>query len=143
VARQFGATHVFPSASEAIEAIHRLTSGRGADAAIEALGTQETFEAALRSIRAGGRVSSVGVYSGHLNVPLDALHAGLGDHTLTTALCPGGKERMARLMRLVESHRIDLRPLLTHVFAFEEIAAAYELFGSGAQGVVKVAIRVN
>ena len=41
----------------------RLTDGRGVDVAIEALGTQATFEAALRVLRPGGTLSSLGVYS--------------------------------------------------------------------------------
>jgi threonine dehydrogenase-like Zn-dependent dehydrogenase len=63
------------------------------------LGKQETFENALRSLRPGGTLSSVGVYSGHLKMPVEAIHSGLGDQTVVTTLCPGGKERMQRLMR--------------------------------------------
>ena len=66
--------------------------------AIEALGILPTFENAL--LRPGGTLSSVGVYSGHLQIPLDALGAGLADHKIVTTLCPGGKERMRQLMLL-------------------------------------------
>jgi len=89
-----------------------------------------------------GVLSSVGVYSGHLSVPLDAFRAGLGDPTIATTLCPGGKERMRRLMRLVQTHRINLRPLLTHTFTLDNIAQAYDLFESRREGVLKIAIRV-
>ena len=81
-------------------------------------------------LRPGGTLSSVGVYSGHLQIPLDGFAAGLGDHNIVTTLCPGGKERMHRLMRLVAARRIDLTPLFTHVFPLEEIGRAYELFSS-------------
>ena len=57
-----------------------------------------------------------------------------------TTLCPGGKERMRRLMALVQHGRLDLSPLLTHRFPLERIGEAYELFGSRADGVLKVAI---
>ena len=90
-----------------------------------------------------GVLSSVGVYSGHLSVPLDAFRAGLGDQTIATTLCPGGKERMRRLMRLVQTHRINLRPLLTHTFTLDNIAQAYNLFESRREGVLKIAIRVS
>src|SRR5688572_8460073 len=70
--------------------VKRLTGG-GADVAIEALGTQQTFEAALRCLRPGGTLSSLGVYSGKLGIPYDAFNAGLGDHRIVTTLCPGGK----------------------------------------------------
>ena len=74
--------------------IKRRTEGAGADVAVEALGLQETFENALRCVRAGGTVSSLGVYSGKLQMPSEAVAAGLGDHTIVTTLCPGGKERI-------------------------------------------------
>ncbi len=120
--------------------VSRLTGG-GADVAIEALGTQETFEHALRSLRPGGTLSSLGVYSGKLQVPYDAFAAGIGDHRIVTTLCPGGKERMRRLMEIVRARRVDFTPLLTHTFPLERIADAYRLFGERQDGVLKVAIR--
>jgi threonine dehydrogenase-like Zn-dependent dehydrogenase len=95
----------------------------------------------LRSLRAGGTLSSLGVYSGKLSVPLEPFAAGLGDHKIVTTLCPGGKERMRRLMELVRHGRLDLRPLLTHTFSLDQITDAYELFGQKRDGVIKVAIR--
>jgi threonine dehydrogenase-like Zn-dependent dehydrogenase len=142
IARRFGASVLLQAEGDVVRKIRELTNGRGVDVAIEALGIQETFENALRVLRPGGTLSSVGVYSGHLQIPLDGFAAGLGDHTIVTTLCPGGKERMRRLMRLVEARRIDLTPLFTHVFPLEEIARAYELFGSRSEGVLKIAIRV-
>ena len=111
------------------------------DVAIEALGTQETFESALRVLRPGGTLSSLGVYSGKLSVPMEAFAAGLGDHKIVTTLCPGGKERMRRLMELVRQGRLDLTPLLTHTFSLDRITEAYQLFGERREGVIKVAIR--
>jgi threonine dehydrogenase-like Zn-dependent dehydrogenase len=120
--------------------IKRLTGG-GADVAIEALGTQSTFESCLRSVRPGGVVSSLGVYSGHLRVPLDAFAAGLGDHKIVTTLCPGGKERMRRLLSVIAAQRAPFGELVTHSFRLAEIEAAYELFANQRDGVMKVAIR--
>jgi threonine dehydrogenase-like Zn-dependent dehydrogenase len=119
--------------------VQRLTGG-GADVAIEALGTPATFEGALRSLRPAGTLSSLGVYSGKLGIPHDAFAAGLGDHRIVTTLCPGGKERMRRLLELVRRGRIDLTPLLTHRFPLDRIAEAYSLFGERRDGVLKVAI---
>ncbi len=126
---------------DVVAEIKRLTDGIGVDVAIEALGTQGTFENALRVIRAGGTLSSLGVYSGKLSIPEDAFAAGVGDHKIITTLCPGGKERMRRLMELVRHGRLDLTPLLTHSFALKDIVEAYKLFGERRDGVLKVAIR--
>lgn len=127
-------------AADPVAEILRLTDGRGVDVAIEALGTQATFAAALRVIRPGGTLSSLGVHSADLEIPLDAFAAGLGDHKIVTTLCPGGKERMRRLTALVASGRVDLTPLVTHRFKLDDIEAAYELFAQQRDGVLKVAI---
>jgi 2-desacetyl-2-hydroxyethyl bacteriochlorophyllide A dehydrogenase len=127
--------------TDLVTEIKRLTNGKGVDVAIEALGTQETFENALRVTRAGGTLSSLGVYSGKLSIPLEPFAAGLGDHRIITTLCPGGKERMRRLMELVRHGRLDLVPLLTHTFRLDQIEEAYKLFGERQDGVIKVAIK--
>jgi alcohol dehydrogenase len=122
VARKLGADDVVNfRETNPVDAIMELTGGRGVDVAIEALGLQSTFENALRVVRPGGTVSSLGVYSGQLTVPLDAFAAGLGDHTIVTTLCPGGKERMRRLVDVIASDRLDLSDLVTHRFALDDI----------------------
>jgi len=142
MARRFGADVVIdPREQDPVAAIKKLTGGRGADAAIEALGRQETFESALRAIRPGGTLSSLGVYAGKLVAPYEAIHAGLGDQRIVTTLCPGGKERMRRLMAMIEHRRVDLSPLVTHRFGLEHIQDAFDLFSAQREGVLKVALR--
>jgi threonine dehydrogenase-like Zn-dependent dehydrogenase len=141
VARRIGADVIVDfKKTDPVEEIMRLTDGRGVDVAIEALGLQSTFEAALKVLRPGGTLSSLGVYSSDLKIPLGAFAAGLGDHTIMTSLCPGGKERMRRLMNVIASKRADLKPLVTHRFKLDDIEAAYDLFSHQRDGVLKVAI---
>jgi threonine dehydrogenase-like Zn-dependent dehydrogenase len=141
VARRFGANVTMDAnRTDVVAEIKRLTDGRGVDVAIEALGRQETFESALRAIRPGGTLSSLGVYSGKLVAPYEALYAGLGDQKIVTTLCPGGKERMRRLMSMIENRRVDLKPLITHHFALDDVHEAYDLFSHARDGVLKVAL---
>lgn len=141
MAKKMGADVVINFKEQDVVAeVQRLTGG-GADVTIEALGTQETFENALRCLRPGGTLSSLGVYSGKLSLPYTAFAAGLGDTRIVTTLCPGGKERMRRLIETVRSKRVDLTPLLTHTYALKDIAEAYSLFADHRDGVLKVAIR--
>ena len=140
MARRMGADVVLDHrAIDVVAEVRRLTGG-GTDVAIEALGTRETFETALRCLRPGGTLSSLGVYSGKLEIPYDAFAAGIGDHRIVTTLCPGGKERMRRLMAVIERGRVDLTPLLTHRISLDRIVDAYRLFGERRDGVLKVAI---
>ena len=141
ISRALGAEVVIDhTAEDPVEAIMRLTGGRGVDVAIEALGTQDTFELCLKVLRPGGVLSSLGVYSGKLTMPLEAFHAGLGDISIVSTLCPGGKERMRRLMSVVGSGLVDLRPLVTHRYKLDQIEEAYDLFAHQRDGVLKVAI---
>ncbi|HIF0226153.1 TPA: NAD(P)-dependent alcohol dehydrogenase [Legionella anisa] len=123
-----------------VKTIMELTDGRGVDVAIEALGIQQTFESCLRVLKPGGVLSSLGVYAKGLTVPLEAFDAGLGDHKIVTTLCPGGKERMRRLMNVVASNRVDLTKMVTHRFKLDDILDAYDLFANQRGGVLKVAI---
>jgi alcohol dehydrogenase len=141
VAREFGANVTIDiKDGDPVAAIKHLTDGRGVDVAIEALGRQETFENALRAIRPGGTLSSLGVYSGKLVAPYEAFYAGLADQKIVTTLCPGGKERMRRLMAMIQTRRVDLTPLITHQYALDDIEEAFDLFSHQRDGVLKVAV---
>jgi threonine dehydrogenase-like Zn-dependent dehydrogenase len=131
MAKRMGADVVLNYEQQDVVAEIKKLTGGGVDVAIEALG----------AIRPGGTLSSLGVYSGHLSLPLDAFAAGLGDHTLVTTLCPGGKERMRRLMSIVAAKRAPFEALVTHSFSLDQIEEAYDLFGHQRDGVLKVAIR--
>ena len=142
IARQMGADITLNfNEVDVVEEILKLTGGRGVDSAIEALGLQSTFTNALRVLKPGGTLSSLGVYSTDLVIPLNAFHAGLGDNKIVTSLCPGGKERMRRLLNVVASGRVDLGLLVTHEYHLDDIVAAYELFSHQRDGVLKIAIK--
>src|SRR5271155_4985595 len=141
VAKAMGADHMIDfTAGDVVEQIIELTDGRGVDVAIEALGTQGTSENALRVLRPGGTLSSLGVYSTDLRIPLNAFAAGLGDNRIVTTLCPGGQERMRRLIGVIQAGRVDLTAMVTHRYKLDDIEAAYDLFAHQRDGVLKVAI---
>jgi threonine dehydrogenase-like Zn-dependent dehydrogenase len=141
LAREMGADEVIDfTQQDPVAAIKQLTGGRGVDVAIEALGKPETFQWCLEATRPGGIVSSLGVYGGKLEIPVEPFVYGIGDKRILTTLCPGGKERMRTLIELVRHGRLDLSKLITHRFSLSQIEEAYELFSNQRDGVVKVAI---
>jgi threonine dehydrogenase-like Zn-dependent dehydrogenase len=85
-------------------------------------------------------LSTLGVYSEDLKIPLVSFAAGLGHNRIVTALCPGGKERMRWLMNVVAAGRVDLGALVTYRYKLDDIAAAYDTFANQRDGVLKVAI---
>ncbi|WP_352339106.1 NAD(P)-dependent alcohol dehydrogenase [Psychrobacter sp. 16-MNA-CIBAN-0192] len=126
---------------DVVDEVLKLTGGRGVDSSIEALGLKTTFEQALKVLKPGGTLSSLGVYSEDLTIPMAYFASGLGDHTIRTALCPGGKERMRRLMNVIETGRVDLSEMVTHTYALDDIVEAYDLFMHQRDGVLKIAIK--
>ncbi|MFN3618592.1 MAG: NAD(P)-dependent alcohol dehydrogenase [Aquabacterium sp.] len=142
IARQLGADVTLNfKQCDVVDEVMKMTGGKGADSSIEALGLQSTFESALRVLKPGGTLSSLGVYSEDLTIPMSAFAAGLGDHQIRTALCPGGKERMRRLMNVLAANRLDLGLLVTHQYKLDDIVSAYDLFSHQRDGVLKVAIK--
>lgn len=138
LAKQMGADQVINFNSiNPVEEILRITDGKGVDVAIEALGKEETFQNALKVIRRGGCISSVGIYSGHIQIPIEHFAGGMGDHRIITTLCPGGRERMAQLMTLVSQNRIDLTPMITHRYHIDDILDAYQVFENADDNIIK------
>ena len=140
LALKYGCDVVIDFAEEdPVAAILKVTGGQGVDAAIEALGTAATFAACVGVTRPGGTVSNVGYHGDGESVPIPRLAwgVGMGDKTIRTSLCPGGSERMGRLMRLVAAGRIDPLPLTTHRFRFGEIGTAFGMMQTKEDGMVK------
>lgn len=126
---------------DVVDEIMKITGGRGVDSSIEALGLQSTFNQCIKVLKPGGTFSSLSVYSEDLVIPIANFAAGLGDHTILTALCPGGKERMRRLMNVIETGKVDLSEMVTHTYALDDIVEAYDLFMHQRDGVLKIAIK--
>lgn len=139
MARKFGADIVLDPAG-AVQQIMSLTNNVGVDIAVEALGHQVTFENACAVARLGGTVSSVGVYGAFPTLTLPTSGSFI-HRKLVTTLCPVGTDRMNRLMALVGSGKVDLRPLITHSMKLSESPAGYDLFRKREGGVLKIALR--
>lgn len=140
LARKYGCDVVVDySRTDPVEAILALTGGRGVDSAIEALGTARTFAACVNATRPGGTISNIGYHGDGDVVPIPRLGWGVGmsDKTIRTALCPGGSERMSRLLRLIQAGRVDPLALTSHRFGFSEIERAFGMMQTKADGMIK------
>lgn len=140
IAKQFGADLIVDFTKvDPVEEILRLTDGEGVDSAIEALGLQITFENCIKATRPGGTISNAGYHGEgeYVKIPNQAWGLGMADKTIRSGLCPGGKERMRRLLRLIETGKIDPTPLTTHRFKFEDAEKALALMTSKEDGIIK------
>ncbi len=140
LAKEFGADVVIDfTEQDPVEAILALTDGHGVDATIEALGAQSTFEACIKATRPGGTISNIG-YHGEgdfVKIPRVEWGVGMSDQVIKTGLCPGGAERMKRLLRLLSAGRVNPLPLTTHRFSFSEIERAFDMMRTKADGMIK------
>lgn len=121
------------------EEILDITNGIGVDASLEAIGSQMALDSCVRVTRSGGNIVNLGVHSDGptidlLSTPLSIQKKAL---TIRNALSPGGRERMQRLLKLVDMKRIDPTRLTTHTFRFHELNKAFEMMGSKDDNIIK------
>jgi threonine dehydrogenase-like Zn-dependent dehydrogenase len=140
LARSFGADVIVDHSSEdVVRAVLALTDGLGVDSAIEALGSAETLRNAVSVTRPGGTISNAGYHGkgDFVSIPRLDWGVGMAEKLITTGLCPGGRLRMERLLRLIQGGRIDPTPLTTHQFPFTELDRAFTVMDQKLDGVIK------
>ncbi|MFI7612027.1 NAD(P)-dependent alcohol dehydrogenase [Nonomuraea terrae] len=144
LARFYGADEIVDFTTEdVVERVLALTDGQGVDTAIEALGADATFQTAIKITKPGGTVSNTGYYGEgeFVRIPRVEWGVGMADKTIATGLCPGGRLRMERLLRVLAGKRLDPTPMTTHTFHFDEMERAFEVSDKKLEDVVKVLIR--
>jgi threonine dehydrogenase-like Zn-dependent dehydrogenase len=144
LARGFGADEIVDFTKvDPVKSILDLTDGKGVDSAIEALGAEETFMNCIRVARPGGTISNVGYHGegDYVRIPRIDWGVGMSDKTIRTGLCPGGRERMARLLRFLATDRVDPTPMTTHRFPFSDIETAFRVMDRKEDGIVKPLIQ--
>jgi len=146
LARHYGADYVVDfQKRDPVEAILEITEDTGVDSSIESLGSTKTFEDCVKVTRPGGTISNIG-YHGQgdtVNIPRMAWGVGMSDKTIRTGLCPGGKERMQRLLRLIENERVDPTLMTTHTFGFDQLDRAFEMMKTKEDGIIKPLIEFD
>jgi alcohol dehydrogenase len=141
MSKRLGANVVInPKEKDPVVEIMSLTGMQGVDVAVEAVGTQATFDGATRAVRRGGTVSLLGVYGPLPQVSMTTMVPSFYHRHMVSTLCPGGAERMAHMLNLVRWGTVDLGVLFTHRMKLADTPKAYELFRSKQEGVLKIAI---
>ncbi|MFF8773638.1 NAD(P)-dependent alcohol dehydrogenase [Kitasatospora sp. NPDC015120] len=143
LARLYGADEIVDFTKEdVVERVLELTGGQGVDTAVEALGADITFQTCVRITRPGGTISNTGYFGEgeFVSIPRVEWGVGMADKTIATGLCPGGRLRMERLLRILETERLDPTHMTTHEFGFDEMERAFEVADKKLEDVVKVLI---
>lgn len=62
-----------------------------------------------------------------VHLPRQAWGVGMAEKTIKTGLCPGGRLRLERLLRMLEMKWVDPTLLTTHTFSFDEMERAFKV----------------
>jgi threonine dehydrogenase-like Zn-dependent dehydrogenase len=129
LAEAAGAIPLNPNERNPQTALFERTDGRGADVVIEAVGTLDAFETALRVVRRGGTVVVVGMYTSEMYPAQLGVWWARGLDLRFAGVCPV-HTWWRRAMAEVEAGRLDPMPLVSHRLPLEDAALGYELFDS-------------
>ena len=123
------------SQTDAAKEIKKITQGQGADVAIEAVGSPETLNGCLESVRGGGVISILGVF------PFTKVEISIRDfHRRNLQMRAGitNVANMGRLMSLIQHGKLDMGPLITHRMPLSKAEEAYRLSRSRSDKALKI-----
>ena len=127
------------------EQVLALTGGKGVDCAIIAGGDVDTFIPVVKILKPGGRIGNVNYLGSgdYVKIPRADWGVGMGHKLINGGLMPGGRLRMEKLSALMTSGRLDVKPLITHVFdGWDKLPQALQLMKDKPQDLIKPVVRL-
>jgi len=138
-ARERGCIAVNPDREDLDEIVRELTDGRGADAAIEAVGQPDLVRRCIEILRPGGRVSVIGVIT-HDRVEIPILTGLMGKNLTFRAGMVEPQKYVPRLLPLIEQERLDPSEIITHRLSLDRAIEGYRVFANHEENVLKVVL---
>jgi threonine dehydrogenase-like Zn-dependent dehydrogenase len=138
LAKKFGAIPLNPSLTNVKEAILHSTSGRGADAVMEVVGSEQTLKLAIELLRPGGIISSAGVHTAkHFSFsPGEAYDKNLN---YKSGRCPA-RFYSEKLLEEEVPQRYAIEDIITHQFSLPEGIRGYEVFDKKLDNCIKAVL---
>jgi 2-desacetyl-2-hydroxyethyl bacteriochlorophyllide A dehydrogenase len=138
-ARSFGAIIVHPDENALKKVLGDLTEGRGADAAIEAVGNPSALNLAIQSVRPGAIVSIAGYHTEDVFVlPIQLAYK--KNLTIRIGRCNAGKY-MRQLLPLVMQNKVPITDIITHVLPLKDGLRGYDIFTNRRENAIKVLLK--
>jgi L-iditol 2-dehydrogenase len=139
VGTRIGADVVINASTEpVVEAVQKLTNGRGANLVFECSGAPNAVNDAVHMLKRGGRVC-LGAFS---NTPslVDIGHV-VTNNIYLYGIRGEGQSAVRRAASLIAQKKLDPSPLHTHTFAFNQLPTAIRYFQEKVDGAIKVVIK--
>jgi threonine dehydrogenase-like Zn-dependent dehydrogenase len=103
--------------------VRKLTEGRGADFAVEAVGTPQTYEQAFEMVRPGGTVVAFGICAGEDTIKIKPYDLVLGEKTVASS-CAGVGPDWPDAINLLAYGHIKPQRMFSMIVPLEELEAA-------------------
>ncbi len=139
LAAEMGGTPVNLDRGDPGDQLRALTGGRGPDAALECVGHETPFAQAILAVRAGGTVSSVGVYV-EPSIGFPARDAFFKDLTLRMGIC-NARNYIVPLMPLIQAGKLQPARIITHTMRLDEAPRGYAIFDKKEDRAIKVMLK--
>jgi threonine dehydrogenase-like Zn-dependent dehydrogenase len=139
LAEELGGVPVSLDRGDPVEQLRAQTRGRGPDAVLECVGHETPFAQAIQAVRAGGTVSSVGVYV-ESSIGFPAREAFFKDLTLRMGIC-NARNFIAPLMPLIQAGRLDPTRIITHTIPLTDTPRGYAIFDRKEDRAIKVMLK--
>ena len=138
VGRYSGVTTVNGRKEKLSDRVSEITSGWGADVVFEASGSAKAYDGMFDLVRPGGAVVLVGMPVEPVN--FDVIGAQVKEARIETVFRYANI--YARAIEMIASGKVDLKPLISATFPFEDSVEAFERAASGRPSDVKLQIKV-
>jgi 2-desacetyl-2-hydroxyethyl bacteriochlorophyllide A dehydrogenase len=139
IARRMGATDYLTVDADPVDGLRRLSGGRGADTVLEAVGHESAVPLSFELARRGGTVVLMGIAGGGLRPPIDPDVFALKELHVHGVFAYASRD-YAEALKLIESGRVEVSPLITHRFALRDFRQAFDLLATRREPVVKVVL---
>ncbi len=139
LAEEFGAEPVNLDRGDPAEQLRGLTGGRGPDVVLECVGHETPFTQAIQAVRAGGTVSSVGVYV-ETSMPFPVREAFFKDLSLKMGIC-NARNYIVPLMPLVRRGKLRPARIITHTLPLGQAPRGYAIFDRKEDRAIKVMLK--
>jgi L-iditol 2-dehydrogenase len=136
-AKEMGGDVVINAGEDATAAIINATNGEGVDVAFEAVGLAITIETALRVVRAGGRLTLIGV-TPQETVPFNLMLAQAKEVDITPVYL--GRDAFPAALDMLASGRVHADAIVTHRFPLAEMKTAMETAVYQRNNAIKVIV---
>ena len=139
LAEELGGVPVDLDRGDPAEQLRARTRGRGPDAVLECVGHEAPFTQAIQAVRAGGTVSSVGVYV-EQSMGFPAREAFFKDLTLRMGIC-NARNFITPLMPLIQTGRLQPTRIITHTMPLGDAPKGYAIFDRKEDRAIKVMLK--